>query len=475
MTCHLPFKLVVCRANTSAMTVSLRAALATTAAARPKIRRNVFMRYDFEFAQFSQTSKPRESFSSAVVIGRILALPPERRSPTRQVLRIPRKRAGSEIGAPPLPPNRGQYQDAPVVIRRQINSFAPLRLCVKLSTVQARFLLGPAGSGKTFRCLAEIRAALRAAPDGPPLVLLAPKQATFQLECQLLADPEISGFTRLQILSFDRLAKFIFQKLTVAPPKLLSAEGRLMVLRALLLRHADELKLFSGSARRAGFAQELGTLLAELQQHQFTPAKLRVLAAENKLRRELRDKLHDLALLSEKYTDWLCEHELQDANSLLDFATSALRDGFNSKNSKLKIEGLWLDGFAEMTPQELALLAATVPLCERATLAFCLETEPTPAASWLSIWSAIGKTFQQCRTQLASLPGGGVELEILQRKPGTNRFAENSALAELEQNWSLPASSVFEISNLKSQISVTACANPEAEAVFAAREVLKFV
>src|ERR1017187_8101026 len=211
MTRHLPFKLVVCRANTSAMTVSLRAALATTAAARPKIRRNVFMRYDFEFAQFSQTSKPKESFSSAVVIGRILALPPERRSPTRQVLSTPRKRAGSEIVAPPLPPSRGQYQDAPVVIRRQINSFAPLRLCVKLSTVQARFLLGPAGSGKTFRCLAEIRAALRAAPDGPPLVLLAPKQATFQLECQLLADPEISGFTRLQILSFDRLAKFIFE------------------------------------------------------------------------------------------------------------------------------------------------------------------------------------------------------------------------------------------------------------------------
>src|ERR1017187_6244331 len=71
------------------------------------------MRYDFEFAQFSQTSKPKESFSSAVVIGRILALPPERRSPTRQVLSIPRKRAGSEIGAPPLPPSRGQYQDAP--------------------------------------------------------------------------------------------------------------------------------------------------------------------------------------------------------------------------------------------------------------------------------------------------------------------------------------------------------------------------
>src|ERR1019366_4586543 len=32
-----------------------------------------------------------------------------------------------------------------------------------------------------------------------------------------------------------------------------------------------------------------------------------------------------------------------------------------------------------------------------------------------------------------------------------------------------------EISNPKSQITITACANPEAEAVFAAREILKFV
>jgi ATP-dependent helicase/nuclease subunit B len=361
-------------------------------------------------------------------------------------------------------------------------------LCVKNAAVQARFLLGPAGSGKTSRCLAEVRAALANNPGGDPLVFLAPKQATFQLERQLLDDGEISGFTRLQILSFDRLAQFVFENLNVALPKLLSAEGRLMVLRALLLRHADELKLFRSSARRAGFAQELGTLLAELQQHQFTPVKLRACAEANKLRRELRDKLHDLALLAEKYADWLREHELQDANHLLDFATAVLRGEFKIQNSKLKIEGLWLDGFAEMTPQELALLAAVIPLCDRATLAFCLETEPTPAASWLSIWSAIGKIFQQCRAQISNLPGCEVKVEILEREPGKNRFAENSALAELEADWSLPVHAAERRpparheqepagseTGAPSAIRLIACANPEAEAVFAAREVLKFV
>jgi ATP-dependent helicase/nuclease subunit B len=74
--------------------------------------------------------------------------------------------------------------------------------------VQVRLLLGPAGSGKTFRCLAEARAALEAAPEGPPLLLLAPKQTTFELERRFLADPSVRGYTRLHILSFERLAHF---------------------------------------------------------------------------------------------------------------------------------------------------------------------------------------------------------------------------------------------------------------------------
>src|ERR1035437_10474623 len=76
-------------------------------------------------------------------------------------------------------------------------------------SVQWCFLLGPAGSGKTFRCLAEIRHALHKSPEGPPLVLLAPKQATFQLERQLLADSAPQGYTRLNIFSFERLARFV--------------------------------------------------------------------------------------------------------------------------------------------------------------------------------------------------------------------------------------------------------------------------
>jgi len=347
--------------------------------------------------------------------------------------------------------------------------------------MQARFLLGPAGSGKTFRCLAEIRAALAAAPEGPPLILLAPKQATFQLERQLLADDSLHGYTRLQIFSFERLAQFILKSLGVTSPKFLSDEGRVMVLRALLMHHADELKLFRQSARRPGFAQELGRLLNELQQHQLTPVKLHALAEREDLPRELRAKLHDLALLSEKYADWLKIQELQDGNHLLDFATAALRQKtFNSQLSTLNFSGLWLDGFAEMTPQELDLLAAVIPACNHATLAFCLD-EPGGESSeakksWLSIWSAVGKSFQQCRQRIENLPGCKIEIESLPRNSGKNRFAKSPALRQLEQAWARPNhESEAGIRNLENTVQIVACQNAEAEAVFAAREILKFV
>ncbi len=356
--------------------------------------------------------------------------------------------------------------------------------------VQARFLLGPAGSGKTFRCLAEIRAALTASPEGPPLVLLAPKQATFQLERQLLAGSALPGYTRLNIFSFERLARFVLDTLGVSMPSgLLAEEGRVMVLRALLMRHESELKLFRRSARRPGFAQQLSQLLGELQQHQFTPAKLRALSARTGLRRELQDKLHDLALLFEAYTNWLAEHELQDGNRLLDAATESLKSTVQRPKSagnpgvlpssilhppsSMHISSLWLDGFAEMTPQELDLLAAILPWCDHATLAFCLDSEPAAETSWLSIWSSIGKTFQQCRQRLAQLPDCKINIEILNHNPQKSRFAGNPILEHLEQGWSRPTQN----SKLKTQNSVriVACANPEAEAVFAAREILKFV
>jgi len=351
--------------------------------------------------------------------------------------------------------------------------------------VQVRFLLGPAGSGKTFRCLEEIRAALAASPEGPPLILLAPKQATFQLERQLLAHSALAGFTRLHIVSFERLAEFVLDALRIAAPESLNEQGRVMVLRALLMRRQDELRIFRATARLGGFAQQFSLLLREFQRYQLSPDRLEKLAAKPGAPPRLRDKLHDAALLLRDYTDWLKSHRLRDANDFLDTAAAALRSESAARDGVCAAQGLWLDGFAEMTPQELDLLSAFIPGCGLTTLAFCLDATPDGETSWLSPWSVIAQTFRRCHARLANLPDVEVSVETLPRDPNRSRFAQSAPLARLEELWTGAAAPVKGSDSSNSadagkvgppeSIRLVVCGDREAEATLAAREILRFV
>jgi ATP-dependent helicase/nuclease subunit B len=334
--------------------------------------------------------------------------------------------------------------------------------------LQARFLLGPAGTGKTFLCLAEIRGALEADPSGPPLILLAPKQATFQLERQLLSGA-LNGYTRLQILSFQRLATFVLEKSGTTVPNLLSEDGRSMVLHALLARRRKDLKIFNASAGLAGFARQLSVELRELQRRQLSPEMLRTMAANPDLADSLRRKLHDFSLLLTDYLTWLRQHDLQDADSLLDLAGEALTRSVTFP----RIDSLWLDGFAEMTPQELNLLAAVAARCDKATLAFCMEGIPAKKSSWLSIWNGIEKTFRQCWGRLSAIPNAQLTTQILTRENPESRFRDSPALRHLESKWTEPAD--FGEAPPPKSLRAVICTSPQAEAVLAAQEILRFV
>lgn len=360
--------------------------------------------------------------------------------------------------------------------------------------MRARFLIGPAGSGKTFRCLAEIRAQLLAQPEGPPLILLAPKQATFQLERQLLCEGhELAGYTRLQILSFERLAFWLLRQCAAPAPRLLSEQGRVMVLRAVLKENKSRLRLFRAEAALTAFARQLSLDLRELQRCQLSAAALSKLSLRADLPASLRNKLHDLGLLLDAYLAWIKNHGLEDADCLLDIAVHCLKtrrnpvDEFSGSDGQAqglflftappaqlalpRIAGIWLDGFAEMTPQELSLLAAIAPLSEAMTLAFCADAFAQPAGSWLSIWSGVNRTISQCRARLESLPDVQIDVVSLPQNHST-RFTENPVLAHLQEQWSRP---VPYTTAPGESIRLALCSDPLAEATLAAREILRFV
>lgn len=346
------------------------------------------------------------------------------------------------------------------------------------------------------------------------MLYLAPKQSTFQIERELLASGELCGYTRLSILSFARLAQFILEELCGQSPRVMNGEGRVMVLRALLARHGDRLEIFHAIGRLRGFAQQLSGTLRELQHARVSAGHLDKFATQLGGDLQLDAKLRDLALLMRAYQEWLGEHQMVDEEQMLSLATEALR-ALRSKRETadepdradvlagldaqqpvpaefmlpmcgsktvggMRLGGLWMDGFGEMSRQEIELVAALVPLCESATITFNLDTSSVGSVSWLNTWSTIAQTYRQMRGRLEGIDGIELIEHWIERGKPEQRFGGNRVLQHLERHWQEPvAFSNLEIDEAELAVAqnlrIAACSTREEEAQVAAREIRKFV
>ncbi len=346
-----------------------------------------------------------------------------------------------------------------------------------------RCVLGRAGSGKTARVLDGIASELTRRPHGPPLVLLVPEQATFQMEQALLerlrTQHNRSAFLRAEVLSFQRLAWRVLSSLGGESHPAIGELGKRMLLRSLLHRHADELQLLHRVGTRPGFIAHLSDTLAELSAHRVGEAEL--WGAQSSLPKEhgadaggaLSAKLGDLAILTRAYHDAL-EGRWTDPDGRLSqvaakLAGTQLFDGAS----------VWVDGFTGFTPQELAVLEALLGHVESVEVTLCLdprEVEDGLDPTESELFRPTHETYRDLRDRALSQ---GVPLEPPVRLPASMDGSSNGDqpryaapdLAHLER----------EMGNYPGQrypedpqgLSVLAAPDRRAEVEAAAREVLR--
>ncbi|NLG80318.1 MAG: helicase-exonuclease AddAB subunit AddB [Firmicutes bacterium] len=234
-----------------------------------------------------------------------------------------------------------------------------------------RFIMGRAGTGKTTLCLNEVRSALREDPCGPPIILLVPEQATFQVEHALVNTPDLPGFMRAQVLSFKRLAGRLLQELGGGARRDIGELGKLMVLRSLVLQKSGELSIFVKGSEKYGFAECLAETLRELTMYRVGPEDLEARVAD--LERAgfgttaLALKLRDLALIARAYRGYLGDR-FQDPDDHLSLAATKI-----ARSTLTKGALIWVDGFRGFTPQEYSVLEALFSAASRVSVALCLD------------------------------------------------------------------------------------------------------
>jgi ATP-dependent helicase/nuclease subunit B len=233
--------------------------------------------------------------------------------------------------------------------------------------VALRFVIGPAGSGKTHWCLAEVRARAIAEPDGPPLILLVPEQASYQTE-QALLSADLAGTLRARVFSFARLAQWVFSLGPVPThPRLTDMHRRVLVasIVAELGRAGEPGSLF----RVRGIEQNTADFLAEMKQFRLNAAELERLAQQAAAEdARFGRKLADLARAAREYERRLAGR-FEDPEDTL----ASLRERV-ADLPELQGARVLLDGFYGFTPVELEVLRGLTRRCAEVVVTLPLDT-----------------------------------------------------------------------------------------------------
>jgi ATP-dependent helicase/nuclease subunit B len=320
-----------------------------------------------------------------------------------------------------------------------------------------QFVLGRSGTGKTTLCIKQIIDSLLNGKSEQNLVFLVPEQATYQAERAILADSKIKGYSRLHVLSFQRLCYLIFGKNLAARP--LTTQARDMIVHRLLCENAEKLSIFSSIAS-AGVANAI----TELQEYGKSPDDVDKLIGQFQNSSQLTaSKLADINLIYKQYLAFVEGNFLNNDNQL-NLARDAVAGTPFLKNCLL-----WVDGFAGFTASESLLLTELLKVSSSSKIALCLDSTTTNE-DWAGIFEPTQKTYNDLLV-LIKLLNLNVEKPAVLSQPA--RFKNSKALAHLEKN-------IFSFENVppiscEGNIKITACAKTRLEVDYVARQICSLV
>lgn len=287
-----------------------------------------------------------------------------------------------------------------------------------------RFVLAPAGAGKTTFCIRQLAAEIGRKPLGPPLLFLLPEQATFIHERQLAASCVGGGFCRAEVSGFRRLVYRAYQREGIEPLTPLSEGGKLMLGAAVTAACRDQLRVLAPAAGKRGFAGQVMAAGEELATYGISPDELdravEKLAARDPTNHSVA-KLREIGVLYRAYRQ---DHDgtYGSYRENMEFLAQAIGSGFLGDTQ------VWIDGYNQFTPSERQVVGAMLAACPQVTITLPLDA--AQAEQVVSMESPFYPAWREyaALTELARQQGTAVDPPVL-LDGSRGRFAQNPDLA----------------------------------------------
>lgn len=277
-----------------------------------------------------------------------------------------------------------------------------------------RMLLSDLPAEALDACLKEMARRQSEKPEQRSF-LIVPETAKADAERHYLERIDRSGLMMAEVLSFRRLAYRIFSELGGLSLRRLSAGGKALVVSKLILEDRDAFPVLAPLARQPAYAQEIAIILGDLERYGVSSETLRQ-SSDHLLSEAGMRKFQDLALLQDRYHEFLRAHQLCDADSDILRLTRLLKAEIGHPRLHfLKSSAFWVAGFGLLrafTPQETELLTLLARETESLTVALCTGDlrEKPEEESW---FEKEGRRFaRETRKQLLQAFPSAVEIYL---------------------------------------------------------------
>lgn len=273
-------------------------------------------------------------------------------------------------------------------------------------------LLGPSGSGKSSRMLAELRAR---AEQKQPSILIVPEQFTSSTEGVLYRTLGDTLSAWVESYSFTSLAETLLRRYGGAAVQTLNEAGRALLVRRAVDSLLDRVVYYNRQRRSAAFCEKAAQTIEELKSAGITPEMLDEYARAPGADRE---KLQELALIYGSY-EALLGQSVMDPGDRQQLAAQRLDASFFAGRA------VYVDEFDTFNAPKRALLAAMLPVAD-VTVCLCCD-DAQDRAGGMGLFSgsqAVAATLRR----MASEAGVGVQTVLLREDL---RHRDTPVLAEV--------------------------------------------
>lgn len=242
------------------------------------------------------------------------------------------------------------------------------------------FVLGTAAKDHQEVLVDQIADQLKTAPREDSFFYIVPNHIKFQTEIDVLSslrarqgkgNTDRFASSRVQVLSFSRLAWFLLRDSPALQQARLSKIGLTMLVAKVVQDHAADLQLYASEAQQPGFIQKLTDQLTELANANISADDLTIILQQAQRDRQgsraWLAKMHDVELIYHAYEERVVGHFLGN-NELYQQLAQYLTQEPTSQHMHF-----FIDRFAQFTPGEQQVVNAMIMNGDSTTVSLVLD------------------------------------------------------------------------------------------------------